>query len=81
MVASYISDRLLWGCLGMFWICLLRLGEYSLIDSGVTLFLAVRTIVTDLRSVNELTEIKHDANDDKIISEGTEDGMQVAYSI
>ncbi|KAL4784261.1 hypothetical protein BJX76DRAFT_357223 [Aspergillus varians] len=58
-MASHMSDRLLWLCL------------------GVSLFFAVRGIAADLRSVNELTEIKHDDNEDKIISEGTEDALNL----
>lgn len=45
-----------------------------LTDLGISLFFAVRGIVTDLRQVVELTEIKHNEREDKIISEGTEDG-------
>lgn len=41
---------------------------------GVSLFFAVRGIVTDLRRVRDLTEIKHVEKEDKMISEGTEDG-------
>ncbi|OJJ63201.1 hypothetical protein ASPSYDRAFT_86843 [Aspergillus sydowii CBS 593.65] len=48
------------------WICL-----------GVSLFFAVRGIAADLHSVNELTEIKNDGTDDKIISEGTEDALKL----
>ncbi|KAL4913160.1 hypothetical protein BDW62DRAFT_220848 [Aspergillus aurantiobrunneus] len=58
-MASHMSDRLLWLCL------------------GVSLFFAVRGIAADLRSVNELTEIKNDENDDKIINEGTEDALRL----
>ena len=43
--------------------------------TGVSLFFAVRGIATDLRQVRDLTEIKHvDEKEDKMISEGTEDG-------
>jgi hypothetical protein len=49
---------------------------------GVSLFFAVRGIAADLQSVNELTEIKNNDSDDKIISEGTEDGTEnTQYSI
>jgi hypothetical protein len=41
----------------------------------------VRGIAADLYQVNELTEIKNDDNDDKIISEGTEDGMSRKLSL
>jgi hypothetical protein len=41
----------------------------------VSLFFAVRGIVADLRRVSDLTEIKQVEKEDKIISEGTEDGM------
>ncbi|KAL4872178.1 hypothetical protein BDV12DRAFT_193624 [Aspergillus spectabilis] len=58
-MASHMSDRLLWLCL------------------GVSLFFAVRGIAADLYQVNELTEIKNDNNDDKIISEGTEDALKL----
>lgn len=43
---------------------------------GVSLFFAVRGIATDLRRVRDLTEIKHVEKEDKMISEGTEDGSQ-----
>lgn len=43
---------------------------------GVSLFFAIRGIATDLRQVVDLTEIKHVDNEDKIISEGTEEGMR-----
>ncbi|KAL2794077.1 hypothetical protein BJX66DRAFT_208188 [Aspergillus keveii] len=58
-MASHMSDKLLWLCL------------------GVSLFFAVRGIAADLHRVNELTEIKNDDNDDKIISEGTEDALKL----
>ncbi|KAL3475336.1 hypothetical protein BJX99DRAFT_229708 [Aspergillus californicus] len=58
-MASSMSDRLLWLCL------------------GVSLFFAVRGIAADLYRVNELTEIKNDESDDKIISEGTEDALKL----
>ncbi|GKZ37866.1 hypothetical protein AbraIFM66950_009693, partial [Aspergillus brasiliensis] len=48
------------------WVCL-----------GVSLFFAVRGIVTDLRRVRELTEIKHVEKEDKMISEGTEDALNL----
>lgn len=41
----------------------------------MSLFFAVRGIAADLRRVSDLTEIKHVEKEDKIISEGTEDGM------
>jgi hypothetical protein len=41
----------------------------------VSLFFAVRGIAADLRRVSDLTEIKHVEKEDKIISEGTEDGI------
>lgn len=41
---------------------------------GVSLFFAVRSIVTDLSLVVNLTEIRHVEKEDKIISEGTEEG-------
>ena len=44
---------------------------------GVSLFFAVRGIVSDLRQVVDLTEIKHVEKDDKIISEGTEEGTYI----
>lgn len=44
-------------------------------DLGVSLFFAVRGIATDLRQVVDLTEIKHVEKEDKIISEGTEEGI------
>ncbi|KAJ5088183.1 hypothetical protein N7456_011799 [Penicillium angulare] len=48
---------------GVLWLCL-----------GISLFFAVRGIATDLRQVVDLTEIKHVERDDKIISDGTEEG-------
>lgn len=49
--------------------------EYQTLTSlGISLFFAVRGIATDLRQVVDLTEIKHAEREDKIISEGTEDG-------
>ncbi|KAL4927906.1 uncharacterized protein BDV17DRAFT_265451 [Aspergillus undulatus] len=59
MPPSFMSERLLWLCL------------------GVSLFFAARGIAADLHRVNELTEIKKDDNDDKIISEGTEDALKL----
>lgn len=50
---------------GVLWLCL-----------GISLFFAVRGITTDLRQVVDLTEIKHVETEDKIISEGTEEGAQ-----
>ncbi|KKK17932.1 hypothetical protein AOCH_005590 [Aspergillus ochraceoroseus] len=58
-MASHMSDRLLWLCL------------------GASLLFAVRGITTDLRRVNELTEIKNVEKDDKMISEGTEDALKL----
>lgn len=50
--------------------------------SGISLFFAVRGIATDIRQVVDLTEIKRDEREDKIISEGTEEGMLFqAYSM
>lgn len=76
MMASHVSDKILWLCLGMF----LNINCVNLVPEliclGVSLFFAVRGIAADLRSVNELTEIKNDDSDDKIISEGTEDGTE-----
>ncbi|PYI06249.1 hypothetical protein BO78DRAFT_429938 [Aspergillus sclerotiicarbonarius CBS 121057] len=48
------------------WICL-----------GVSLFFAVRGIVTDLRRVGELTEIKHVEKEDSMINQGTEDALNL----
>ncbi|KAE8314080.1 hypothetical protein BDV41DRAFT_535033 [Aspergillus transmontanensis] len=50
----------------LLWLCL-----------GVSLFFAVRGIVTDLRRVRDLTEIKHVEKEDKMISEGTEDALKL----
>ena len=41
---------------------------------GASLFLAARGIAADLRQVQKLTEITHVEKDDRMISEGTEDG-------
>ncbi|KAJ5677407.1 uncharacterized protein N7477_003040 [Penicillium maclennaniae] len=51
---------------GALWLCL-----------GISLFFAVRGIVSDLRQVVDLTEIKHNDREDKIISEGTEDVLKL----
>ena len=74
-MAPFSGDGVLWLCLGMgiswakSWSMLLTL-------LGVSLFFAVRGIATDLRQVVDLTEIKHVEQEDKIISEGTEEGMR-----
>lgn len=48
----------------------------DLIRAGITLgYFAARGIVADLHRVRELTEIKHDDNEERMISQGTEDGM------
>lgn len=52
--------------------------------TGVSIFFAVRGIATDLRRVRDLTEIKHVEKEDKMISEGTEDGrgrLNLAWSL
>ncbi|KAF3027719.1 hypothetical protein E8E15_007275 [Penicillium rubens] len=54
---------------GVLWLCL-----------GVSLFFAIRGIATDLRQVVDLTEIKHVEEEDKIITEGTEEGAQISVS-
>lgn len=41
---------------------------------GASLFLAARGIAADLRRVHNLTEIKRIEREDRMISEGTEDG-------
>lgn len=48
-----------------------------LIFIGVSLFFAIRGIATDLRQVVDLTEIKYVDKEDKIISEGTEEGARM----
>ncbi|KAL4888705.1 hypothetical protein BDV59DRAFT_205948 [Aspergillus ambiguus] len=50
----------------LLWLCL-----------GVSLFFAVRGITSDLRTVTDLTEIKHVEKEDKMISEGTEDALRL----
>ncbi|RAH46960.1 uncharacterized protein BO95DRAFT_411029 [Aspergillus brunneoviolaceus CBS 621.78] len=51
----------------LLWLCL-----------GVSLFFAVRGIVTDLRQVRELTKIKHvEERDDRMITEGTEEALNL----
>ena len=64
------------GCCGSVWVCEnSELREFRLLTRvGISLFFAVRGIATDLRQVVDLTEIKHIEREDKIISEGTEDG-------
>lgn len=66
------SDKLLWLCLGKS--ALYGCSEHLLTVIGVSIFFAVRGIATDLRRVRDLTEIKHVEKEDKMISEGTEDG-------
>jgi hypothetical protein len=45
-------------------------------NSGASLgFLACRRLVRNLHEVPKLTEIRHDENDERMISQGTEDGM------
>ncbi|KAJ5246994.1 Armadillo-like helical [Penicillium chermesinum] len=51
---------------GVLWLCL-----------GISLFFAVRGIATDIRQVVDLTEIKRDEREDKIISEGTEEALKL----
>ncbi|KAJ9297614.1 hypothetical protein DTO271G3_4389 [Paecilomyces variotii] len=48
------------------WLCL-----------GVSLFFAVRGITLELRRVRDLTEIKHNDNEDRMLSEGTEDALKL----
>ncbi|KAL2004990.1 hypothetical protein VTN00DRAFT_2840 [Thermoascus crustaceus] len=48
------------------WVCL-----------GVSLFFAARGIAAELRRVRELTEITHQENEDRMISEGTEDALKL----
>jgi hypothetical protein len=55
---------------------LLRATDLMII--GVSLFFAVRGITSDLRRVSDLTEIKHVEKEDKMISEGTEDGWWIS---
>lgn len=71
-MAPFSGDGVLWLCLGT-WL-LVDVREYMLTYPGVSLFFAVRGIATDLRQVVDLTEIKHIEREDKIISEGTEEG-------
>lgn len=73
IMAPFSGDGVLWLCLGMNIICLQETIRLTVL--GVSLFFAVRGIATDLRQVVHLTEIKHVEKEDKIISEGTEDGM------
>lgn len=42
---------------------------------GVSLFFAVRGIAAKLNTVRDLTEIKSVEKEDRMISEGTEDGI------
>lgn len=44
--------------------------------AGISLFFAARGIAAELRRVRELTEITHQENEDRMISEGTEDGKK-----
>lgn len=71
-MAPFSGDGVLWLCLGKR--ALDALGRFDLTETGISLFFAVRGIATDLRQVIDLTEIKHAEREDKIISEGTEDG-------
>lgn len=45
-----------------------------LTGAGISLFFAVRGVAADLRRVRDLTEIKSREKEDRMISEGTEDG-------
>ena len=75
-MAPFSGDGVLWLCLGKDTysglICLIE--WLKLTSLGISLFFAVRGITSDLRQVVDLTEIKHVERDDKIISEGTEEG-------
>lgn len=67
------------GCYGYVSVCLfLKLWHLNqwLIVAGASLFFAVRGIAADLRHVRDLTQIKHVEKEDKMISEGTEDGSE-----
>lgn len=55
--------------------CITLLVDWIADCPGASLFLAARGIATDLRRVHDLTEIKHIEKEDKMISEGTEDGL------
>jgi hypothetical protein len=46
----------------------------------VTLFFAGRGLLAELRRVRELTEIRHEEDADRMISEGTEDGISYPHS-
>lgn len=71
-MAPFSGDGVLWLCLGKRDLDALK--DFNLTKTGISLFFAVRGIATDLRQVIDLTEIKHAEREDKIISEGTEDG-------
>ena len=47
----------------------------SLTTLGGSLFLAARGILGELRRIRKLTEIRNDEGEDRMISEGTEDGI------
>lgn len=54
---------------------LMPIVEFRRTDSiGASLFLALRGIATDLGRVHELTELTRTEKEDRMISEGTEDG-------
>jgi hypothetical protein len=48
--------------------------------SGMSLFFVARIIANELQRVRELTEIKHKESEDRMISQGTEDGMHPSGS-
>jgi hypothetical protein len=75
IMAPFSGDGVLWLCLGM-GIFTSYSENIQLTCPGVSLFFAIRGIATDLRQVVDLTEIKHVEKEDKIISEGTEEGMR-----
>ena len=72
-----ISDRVLWVGLGTFFTDL-NLFALDTDFTGVSLFLAVRSICDVLHQVRELTQIKHDEKEDHVIGEGTEEGRYMA---
>ena len=76
-MAPFSGDGVLWLCLGKNTyseLIDLVIEWLELTSLGISLFFAVRGITSDLRQVVDLTEIKHVERDDKIISEGTEEG-------
>ena len=73
---SLLNDRLLWVAFGKLNLCPPNSDSVLTVDlPGVSLFFAVRGITAKLHQVQDLTEIRKVEKEDRMISEGAEDGM------